>query len=119
MRFLDFHGEANARLERNFSVYGNPIYRRTLFIKTFSLVLFSAPDIHLKTLQNFWVDGIMHKSVWARSRVKLGEGWESFVLAVSDGLRMLEPLSNPTHLPGNGNAERQSRIFGHPECRCQ
>ena len=85
-RFVNFHGEANARLERNFSVYGDPIYRRTLFIKIFSLVLFWAPDIYLKTLQDTWVDGIMYRSVWHGSRENLGEGWDAFVLAVSDVL---------------------------------
>ena len=87
-RFLNFHGEANARLERNFSVYGDPVYPRTLFIKTFSLFLFSAPDIHLKTLQNNWVDDTMHQSVWQGAMNKLGEGWNAFVLAVSDGLHV-------------------------------
>ena len=90
-RFLHFHGEANARLERNFSVYGDPIYPRTLLIKIFSFVLFSAPDIHLKTLQNNWVDGIMHRPVWQETMKKLGEGWDAFVLAVSDGLHVLAP----------------------------
>jgi hypothetical protein len=90
-RFLNFHGEANARLERNFSAYGDPIYPRTLFIKTFSLLLFSAPDIHLKTLQNDWVDGIMHRGMWQETMKTLGEGWDAFVLAVSDGLCELAP----------------------------
>ena len=89
IRFLNFHGEANARLERNFSVYGDPVYPRTLFIKTFSLVLFSAPDIHLKTLQNMRVDSIMHRSVWQEAMKKLGEGWDAFVLAVSHNLHVL------------------------------
>jgi hypothetical protein len=88
-RFLNFHGEPNARLQRHFSVYGDPIYPRTLFIKAFSMVLFSAPDIHLKTLQNMSVDGIMHQSAWQETMKKLGEGWDAFVLAVSDGLHVL------------------------------
>ena len=90
-RFLNFHGEPNARRQRNVSVHGDPIYRRTLFIKTFSLFLFSAPDIHLKTLQNYWVDGIMHRSMWQETMKKLGEGWDAFVLAVSDGLHVIAP----------------------------
>lgn len=90
-RFLDFHGEANARLERNFSVYGEPIYPRTLFIKIFSLFLFSAPDVHLRTLQSNWVDGIIHGSVRQEIMKKLSEGWDAFVLAVSVGLHMLAP----------------------------
>jgi len=82
-RFLNFHGEANARLERNFSIYGDPLYRRTRLIKTLSLVLFSAPDFHLKTLQNMWVDGIMHKSVWEECVKKMTDEWQEFVFFVS------------------------------------
>ena len=90
-QFLNFHGEANARLERNFSVYGDPIYPRTLLIKTLSLVLFSAPDIHLRTLQNNRVDGIIHRAVWQGAMKELGKGWGAFVLGVSDGLGVLAP----------------------------
>ena len=55
----------------------------------FSLVLFSAPDIHLKTLQNMWVDSIMHRVLWQEAMKKLGEGWDAFVLAVSNDLHDL------------------------------
>ena len=72
-RFLTFHGEANTRLKRNFSVYGDQLYGRTLLIKTLSLVLFSAPDFHLKTLQNMWADGVMHESVWVEGMKKMNE----------------------------------------------
>ena len=118
-RFLNFYGEANSRLERNFSVYGDPLYRRTLLIKAFSLVLFSAPDIHLKTLQNMWVDSIMYKFVWQQSMKRMSEGWAEFVLAVSDGLHVPRPYTIIKSILGNGDAERQSRIFDNPECRCQ
>jgi len=67
------------RIERNFSVYGSPLYRRTLLIKTLSLFLFSAPDFHLKTLQNMWVDGIMHQSVWEECVKKMSIEWQEFV----------------------------------------
>ena len=85
------HGEANARLERNFAMYGDPLYRRTRLIKIFSLVLFSAPNIHLKTLQNMRVDGLVHSSVMQQSMKSVSEGWQEFVLAVSDGLHVLAP----------------------------
>lgn len=79
-RFQNFHGEPNARLERNFSVHGDPIHPRTLLIKTFSIFLFLAPDFHLNTLQNMWVDGIMHKSVWEECAKKMSDEWQEFVL---------------------------------------
>ena len=95
-RFFNFHGEANARLERNFSVYGDQLYCRTLLIKTLSLVLFSAPDFHLKTLQNMWVDGIMHRSVWLECMKKMSAEWQEFVFFVSSSLHACTMIkSNP------------------------
>jgi hypothetical protein len=84
-RFLNFYGEANARLERNASVYGVPLHRRTMLIKTLSLFLFSAPDFHLKTLQSMYVDGIMHRSVWEKFMDKMNDEWEEYVLLVTNG----------------------------------
>jgi hypothetical protein len=55
------------------------------------MVLFWAPDIHLETLQNNSVDGIMHRSLWREIMKKLGEEWDASVLAVSDGLHVLAP----------------------------
>jgi len=96
-RSINFHGEVNAHLERNVSVYGNPPYRRTLFIKTFSLVLFSAPDFHLKILQyTMWVEGIMHKSVRVECMKIMSEEWQEFVFFVSSGLHACTMIkSNP------------------------
>jgi hypothetical protein len=62
-----------------------------MLIKFFSTVLFCAPDIHLETLRNNSVDGIMHRSVWRETMKKLGEEWDVSVLAVSDGLHVLAP----------------------------
>ncbi|KDR80110.1 hypothetical protein GALMADRAFT_242351 [Galerina marginata CBS 339.88] len=79
-RFLDFHGETCSRIERHFSVYGNPIVSRTWFINSISPLLLFAPDFHLHTLQKMWVDGIMHKSIWDKSVKKMNEEWQEFVL---------------------------------------
>ncbi|KAF8960344.1 hypothetical protein BDZ97DRAFT_1922248 [Flammula alnicola] len=78
-RFLNFHGESFARIERDFSVFGDPLNRRTWLIKTISFVLFSAPDVHLRTLQKMWVDGIMHKSVWEQSMKNMNDEWQEFI----------------------------------------
>ncbi|KAF8799769.1 hypothetical protein BYT27DRAFT_7201001 [Phlegmacium glaucopus] len=80
MRFLNFHGQPEARLNRDQSVYGDRTNRRTWFIKTISLLLFSAPDVQLKTLQKMWVDGILHKAVWEQSLKKVTDEWREFTL---------------------------------------
>jgi len=100
-RFLNFHGEASARLERNFSIYGEPLYPRTLLVKTLSLFLFSAPDFNLETLQTMWVDGTMHKSVWEECMKKMTTEWQEFVFFVSHGLLawpMVESNLHPRQL---------------------
>ncbi|KAF9475279.1 hypothetical protein BDN70DRAFT_924099 [Pholiota conissans] len=79
-RFLNCHGETYARIERDFSIFGDPIKKRTWLVKTLSPILFSAPDIHLRNLQKMWVDGIMHKSVWEQSIKNMNEEWHGFLL---------------------------------------
>ncbi|KAH9478558.1 hypothetical protein JR316_0009015 [Psilocybe cubensis] len=79
-RFLNFYGEGHARIERNFSVHGDPIHSRTWLVKSLSIILFSSPDFHLRTLQNMWVDGIMHHNVWQECMKKMNEEWQEFVL---------------------------------------
>ncbi|KAF9554524.1 hypothetical protein CPC08DRAFT_766641 [Agrocybe pediades] len=79
-RFLDWHGEPHARIERNFSVYGQPVHSRTWLIKSLSMVLFFAPDFHLRMLQNTSVDNIIHKSIWQESVRKMNDEWQEFVL---------------------------------------
>jgi hypothetical protein len=52
-------------------------------IKTLSPLLFSAPDVHLRTLEKMWVDGIMHGPVWQDTVKKLNDEWQEFILYVS------------------------------------
>ena len=82
-KFLNYHGQPEARLNRDQSVHGTSTNQRTWFIKTISIFLFSAPDVHLRGLQKMWVDGIMHRSIWEVSSRKLNEEWREFTLYVS------------------------------------
>ena len=80
-RFLDFHGEAHSRLERNFSVYGtNP--RRTWCIKILSPLLFFSPDFYMRTLHDLYVDQIVNMNNWDAFREKLTFDWRQYVLYV-------------------------------------
>ena len=82
-KFFNFYGQPEARLNRDDSVYGHPTNRRTWFIKTISIFLFSAPDVHLENLQKMWVDGILHKAVWEEGLKKATDEWREFILNVS------------------------------------
>jgi hypothetical protein len=87
-RFLNFYGQPEARLNRDQSVHGTRTNQRTWFIKTISIFLFSAPDVHLKLLQKMWVDGMMHKAVWEASLKKVNEEWREFTLYVSSDIQL-------------------------------
>lgn len=82
-RFLNFHGESYARIERNFSVYGYALYPRGFLFRILSWMLFSTPDVHLKNLQKMWVDKILHKAVWQETLSKSLTEWQELVTAVS------------------------------------
>ena len=88
MKFLHFHGQPEARLNRDQSVHGTRTNKRTWFIKTISIFLFSAPDVHLKILQKMWVDGVMHKAVWETSLKKVNDEWREFILYVSRNIQL-------------------------------
>jgi hypothetical protein len=108
-RFLNFYGQPEARLNRDQSVHGTRTNQRTWFIKTISIFLFSAPDVHLRILQKMWVDGIMHRAVWEASLNKVNEEWREFTLYVSRDIPAPTCLSSS---PGY--------VLGHcaAECEC-
>jgi len=79
-KFFNFYGQPEARLNRDDSVHGQWTNRRTWFIKSISIFLFSAPDIHLENLQKMWVDKILHKAVWEEGLKKVTDEWQEFIL---------------------------------------
>jgi len=79
-RFYNFHGEPQARLERDKSVYGCPSGPRTWLIKIFSYVLFSMPEVHLQNLQKMQVDRILYKYDWERTMETVKEEWTKLTL---------------------------------------
>jgi hypothetical protein len=82
-RFYNFHGEPQARLERDQSVYGYLSGQRTWLIKIFSNVLFSVPEAHLQNLQKLQVDRILYKYDWDRTMEAIKEEWTKLTLLVS------------------------------------
>lgn len=82
-RFLHFYGEPCARLERDFSVYGDALFPRTPLFHTVSLLLFSTPDVYLPKLQRIWVDQILYNSEWKQTITKFSSEWQDLVAYVS------------------------------------
>jgi len=79
-RFYNFHGEPQARLERDKSVYGCSSGQKTWLIKIFSYVLFSVPEVHLQNLQKMQVDRILYKYDWQRTMETIKEEWTKLTL---------------------------------------
>lgn len=66
-RFYNFHGQPNARLNRDESIYGGNIYRdRSLTFLLCSPFLFWMPDIYLAELEKIWLDDTVNYIPWNR-----------------------------------------------------
>ena len=98
MKFLNFHGQPEARLNRDQSVHGTRTNQRTWLIKTISIFLFSAPDVHLETLQKMWVDNLMHKAVWEASLQKINDEWREFTLYVSGAVQLRQAHPHQSYI---------------------
>ena len=81
-RFLYFHGQIHARLMRDQSVYDKPKRERSLLITFLSPLLFLAPEVHLREMEELWTDEIIIEAVWMDSMSKLLEEWERVILLV-------------------------------------
>ncbi|KAI9458584.1 hypothetical protein BJY52DRAFT_412493 [Lactarius psammicola] len=80
-RFLYFHGQNSARLERNKTVYTeSPGPKRTFLITLLSPLLFLAPEVHLRELEKLWTDEVIIETVWKSFMTKLLEEWGELIL---------------------------------------
>ncbi|KAJ7591053.1 hypothetical protein C8J56DRAFT_934551 [Mycena floridula] len=83
-RFYDFQGHPAVRLDRTLSVHGIPVLKRSLLITLLSPLLFSAPDVHYRSLQKIWVDRLVHSGAWAQFMNKLNSEWCATVLLTAN-----------------------------------
>lgn len=79
-RFLCFHGQQSARLEREKTVYADASQERTLLITLLSPLLFLSPEVHLRELEKLWTDEIIIERVWKSFMTKLLEEWGELIL---------------------------------------
>jgi hypothetical protein len=82
-KFLHFHGQNGARLNRDQTVHGSP-YQPSWFIKKFGPVFFYAPEMHLDVLVNIWVDEIVCHVHWNGFLDKITSEWREFALYARD-----------------------------------
>jgi hypothetical protein len=81
-RFLHLHGRNGARLDRDHSVHAQKLPKSSVISTLSSLVLFSAPEVHLIELENLWVDNIVNYDSWKSFMDKLLSEWQEFMLYV-------------------------------------
>ncbi|KAN0131228.1 hypothetical protein V8E53_010932 [Lactarius tabidus] len=103
-RFLDFHGQINARLNRNEAIYDEQSHERSILIIVLSPLLFFAPQRYLAELEEAWIDKHLLEPVWKSLMTKmLGEWsdlilWSTVMLSVNVGF-----LAIPGMIPTNNN----------------
>ncbi|KAJ8095928.1 hypothetical protein PM082_015149 [Marasmius tenuissimus] len=81
-RFLDFHGQAAVRLDRNKSIHRptDQSQPRSWLLGCLSPVMFSAPDTHLRELGKIWVDRCIHKAAWNMFISNMNSEWRELIL---------------------------------------
>ena len=83
-RFLNFHGQYGARLSRRQSIHirkDEKLPRSCLF-KILSPMLFSAPNVHRRAMNNIWADQLVQKAQWGEFFTKLGREWQGHTVFV-------------------------------------
>ncbi|KAI0064305.1 hypothetical protein BV25DRAFT_1990055 [Artomyces pyxidatus] len=79
-RYLYFHGQNAARLQQDTNVYGDVEHPRSILIAIWSPVLFFAPEVHLKEIEQLWEDRIIVTTLWRNLVEKLQSEWQDFIL---------------------------------------
>ncbi|KAJ3556809.1 hypothetical protein NM688_g1812 [Phlebia brevispora] len=76
-RFLNYHGERYARLDRSTSLYEPPPVQTWGIFNFASALLFFLPDWYLAELRKVYVDKTVHYYSWRRLIGELKKDWES------------------------------------------
>ena len=113
-KFLHFHGQECARLDRTQSIYPRATNTpdRSLCIMLCSILLFYAPDVHLKSLEGLWVDETICHVPWKAFINKLNDDWERFILFVSYFFRVII-LLDVISQKGHCYSQCKCRVLGY------
>ncbi|KAG2049530.1 hypothetical protein BDR06DRAFT_961313 [Suillus hirtellus] len=81
-KFLNFHGQAGARLNANQSVYEVEESRQkgTFRLRLANVFLWGAPAAQYKFLRNTWVDNILNYPKWYRHINRLNGDWSNVAI---------------------------------------
>ncbi|EMD35504.1 hypothetical protein CERSUDRAFT_157301 [Gelatoporia subvermispora B] len=78
-RFLNFYGQPYARLCHGQRVYSRSFGQRTALIGILSPLLFYAPNVHMTSLQEVWIDDILSYPHWVTYTTRLSNEWQSLL----------------------------------------
>lgn len=79
-RFANLHGQDIARLSRLQSIRQEFVKKRSLILAILSPLLFYAPDIHLRNIEDVWIDRMVLQDHWKDFIAKMVHEWEGLVL---------------------------------------
>ncbi|KAH0579355.1 hypothetical protein H2248_003495 [Termitomyces sp. 'cryptogamus'] len=101
-RFINYYGERGARLDSSQSIYSDKGPQRTWCIEIFSPLLLFAPDVHLKSLNELWVDQVTPKRRCVEFFIKMNDQWREHIVHASILLTAgVAFLSIPSNNPSN------------------
>ena len=81
-KFLYFHGQPEARLDNDKSVYQSTHYKSNLFTSALSVLLFMTPEGYIEELRRIWVDSIINLIAWKAFLQNLQTEWKRSTLNV-------------------------------------
>ncbi|KAF9461552.1 hypothetical protein BDZ94DRAFT_1263376 [Collybia nuda] len=101
-RFHNFYGRYGARLARSIPIRGLLPRRWSNLIKTLSPLLFSAPNVHLKVMEELWVDKLTLKIPWSKFFTQIVGEWKAHTVNASILLNAnVALLAIPSSDPGD------------------
>ncbi|VDC02729.1 unnamed protein product [Peniophora sp. CBMAI 1063] len=79
-RYIHFHGQRYARMNRHESVQqASAVRPRTWLMKVFSCLFLFAPEVHLSEMEKLYVDGVIVMYIWKRHITKLQDEWQELI----------------------------------------
>ncbi|KNZ76477.1 hypothetical protein J132_10283, partial [Termitomyces sp. J132] len=112
-QYLNYHGQFGARLNSLQSIHVKKVLKQTWLFRIFNLLLFSAPNIHLKTLNELWVDELTLRPQWVNFFIKMNGQWRGHIkiasiLLAADvaflSIPSIDPSNNMSNLRSTRNA---------------
>ena len=131
-RFINFYGQKGVRLTNDQTIYGfQPT--RTWLIKTLSIFLFYAPELHLRGahgrsvlsvcaktthigLESVYTDFVICQHRWAHFITRLQSDWTEFILYVRICLLAYCSVTQAMLFVGHCVTQCQRGILGHTKC---